>query len=77
MITKIQYYDDIERESIINENIGKALVREERILEGHFLHFDDNVAPTNIQMQAIQDNQMTMLDVQVSTYEAVLMGGAV
>ena len=78
----IKYLTEEEAQQIIVGEValGFALIQVSNVTEGNFLGFlEPNEQlpagqPTN---QEIYDNQMTMLDVQVSTYEAILMGGVV
>jgi hypothetical protein len=41
MNTRIQYRDDIERQSIIAANTDKILIEEQNIIGGNFLVFSD------------------------------------
>ena len=71
MITKIQYLNLIERQSIIDANTTKTLIEEDNITEGNFLIFTD-IKPLENQLIELNDNQMTLMSGMVDIYMSQL-----
>jgi hypothetical protein len=79
MITKIQYSNISERNTIIEENSNLILVEEQNIKEGNFLMFSD--VPVEREIIFINapkeefDNFKTQLEASQEAIDFLLMGG--
>lgn len=67
MEIKIQYTDFTDRQTIINNNSDKFLIKDEMLVDGNFLTFSD-VKPIENQVADLQDNQLTIMSAIADLY---------
>lgn len=71
MKTIIQYTDQADRETKLQENQDKFLIEEQNIQDGNFLIFSD-VKSTDEQLKQLQQDTLILMDALTSAFEEIL-----